>query len=128
VDVAVDGQGNLYVTDTWNQRVQVFAPSADKKTYTPLLQWDINGWKSQSIDNKPFIVVNDAGQVFVTDPEGYRVLEFDSKTGTFLHTWGDVGADGSSFNLPNGLALDAEGRLWVSDSGNNRLMRFTPPK
>jgi uncharacterized protein (TIGR03663 family) len=127
VGVALDTQGNVYVTDTWNQRVQVFAPNADKTSYAPLRQWDIAGWKSQSLDNKPYIAVNNTGHVFVTDPEGYRILEFDGATGAFLRSWGDVGSDTSSFNLPTGVALDSNGRLWVSDSGNNRLMRFTPP-
>jgi len=127
VGLAIDSQGNLYVADTWNQRVQVFSPSADKTSYTPVLQWDIAGWKGQSLDNKPFIAVDQGGHVFVTDPEANRILEFNGQTGTFIHAWGDSGQDSGSFNIPSGVALDAQGRLWVADSGNNRLMRFTPP-
>jgi DNA-binding beta-propeller fold protein YncE len=127
VGIAVDGQRNVYVTDTWNQRVQVFAPGADGLSFIPLLQWDINGWYGQSVDNKPFIAVDESRHVFVSDPDGYRIIEFDGTSGAFLRLWGDIGDDAASFKLPSGVALDPEGRLWVSDSGNNRLMRFTPP-
>jgi len=74
VGLALDEAGNVYVDDTWNQRVQVFTPGADKLTYSPSKQWPINGWFGQSLDNKPFIAVDSANNVFVSDPEGYRIL------------------------------------------------------
>jgi streptogramin lyase len=32
-----------------------------------------------------------------------------------------------NFGAPSGIAVDGEGRVWVSDAANNRLMRFTLP-
>ena len=69
VGLAFDGDGNLYVADTWNQRIQVFAPSSDKSNYTPSLQWGIAGWYSQSLDNKPYIAIDQHGHIFAIDPE-----------------------------------------------------------
>jgi sugar lactone lactonase YvrE len=126
VDVKLDSLGNAYVTDTWNQRVQVFSPGLDGKTFSPLRQWPINGWKSQSLDNKPYITVAPNGHVFVSDPEGYRVIEFTSD-GKFVQTWGTFGTDASSFGLSSGIASDSLGRIWVADSANNRVLRFTVP-
>ncbi|HEY3312338.1 MAG TPA: flippase activity-associated protein Agl23 [Anaerolineales bacterium] len=125
VDVKVDTTGKVYVTDTWNQRVQVLA-SVDGKNYAPLKQWPISGWVSQSLDNKPYITVRADGHVFVTDPEGYRVIEF-TNDGQFVQLWGQFGTDNATFGLPNGIASDPEGNLWVADAGNNRLMRFSVP-
>jgi predicted membrane-bound mannosyltransferase/DNA-binding beta-propeller fold protein YncE len=126
VGLAFDTQGNLYVADTWNQRIQVFAPSADKTTYTPSIQWDIAGWLSQSLDNKPYLAVDQNGNIFVTDPDSFRVLEFTT-SGEFVHAWGEYGTGPENFGLPSGIAVDGQGRVWVSDAVDNRLMRFTLP-
>jgi DNA-binding beta-propeller fold protein YncE len=126
VGLALDSKGNLYVADTWNQRIQVFVPSTDNSSYTPSVQWDISGWMSQSLDNKPYLAVDQKGHIFATDPDSFRVLEFTT-SGEFVHTWGESGTDQQGFGLPSGIAVDSQGRVWVSDAVNNRLMRFTVP-
>jgi len=126
VGLSFDTQGYLYVADTWNQRVQVFAPSEDGLAYSPFLHWDIAGWFGESLDNKPYLAVDNQGHIFVTDPEAYRVLEFTSN-GSFIHTWGDYGMDSLNFGLAAAIAVNSDGQVWVSDASNNRLMRFTLP-
>jgi len=126
VGVALDANGNLYVTDTWNQRIQTFTPSPDGLTFTPLKQWDVAGWYGQSLDNKPFIAVDNKGHVFITDPEGFRVIEYTTD-GQLIQTWGDYGSTPSTFGLAAGIAIDSQGNIWISDAGNNRIMRFVAP-
>jgi len=125
VGIAVDAEYRLYVTDTWNQRIQTFVLGAEG-SYAPERQWDVFGWFGQSVDNKPFIAVGEVRHVFVTDPEGYRVMEFDSE-GDLIRVWGELGESSSTFGLPAGIAVDGEGRVWVTDAGNNRILRFTLP-
>lgn len=127
VGVAVDADGRVYVVDTWNQRAQTFMPSADGLTFTPERQWDVYGWFGQSLDNKPFIAVDAQKHVFITDPEGYRVMEF-SDTGELLKVWGDYGDTPNSFGLTSGIAVDAEGHVWVTDAAFHRILRFTIPQ
>ena len=86
----------------------------------------MNGWFGQSLDNKPFISVNGDHHVFITDQEGYRVIEFDS-TGAFVRTWGDFGNGMDQFGLASGIAVDPLGFVWVTDAGNNRIMKFRLP-
>ncbi|HEY9152340.1 MAG TPA: 6-bladed beta-propeller, partial [Anaerolineales bacterium] len=126
VGVTVDANGNVYVTDTWNQRVQTFSQSPDGLTFTPLKQWDVAGWYGQSLDNKPFIAVDNKGHVFITDPEGFRVIEYTTD-GQLIQTWGDYGTTDSTFGLASGIAIDSQGNIWVSDASNNRIMRFALP-
>ncbi|MEA3350500.1 MAG: hypothetical protein U9Q82_07765, partial [Chloroflexota bacterium] len=126
VGLAVDAEGRVYVADTWNKRVQVFAPDESGLNYTAVNEWEIVGWYGQSLDNKPYLAVDAAGHVFVSDPESYRILEFDS-TGEFLRYWGDYGSESDGFDLPAGLAADPENGLWVADAGNNRILHFTLP-
>ena len=74
VGLAQDGAGNWYVADTWNHRIQKFDAG-----FQYVGQWAVNGWGTQSVVNKPYLAVDSArGLVYATDPEGYRVLVFDT--------------------------------------------------
>jgi uncharacterized protein (TIGR03663 family) len=126
VGVAVDADGRIYVADTWNQRVQTFLPALDNVNFYPERQWDVYGWFSQSLDNKPFIAVNAQGHVFITDPEGFRIMEFTGE-GELLRVWGDYGSELSNFGLPSGIAVDPDGGIWVTDATFQRILRFTVP-
>ena len=127
VGVAVSDDGMVFVTDTWNQRIQSFIPSDDGTVYLPFSQWDVNAWFGQSLENKPFIAVDGNNRVFITDPEGYRIIEFTSE-GQFVRTWGDFGTGDSELGLPAGIDVDPLGNIWVTDAGNNRIMKFALPQ
>jgi predicted membrane-bound mannosyltransferase/sugar lactone lactonase YvrE len=122
VGVDVDAQGRVYVADTWNQRVQVFEEVLDN-VFDSVGEWPIDGWFGESVENKPYLAVSDAGMVCVTDPEGYRVLCFTAG-GEFLGGWGSSGESESQFGIVGGLDFSADCVVWVADSGNSRLMRF----
>jgi len=131
VGVAIAPSGTIYVTDTWNQRIQSFVPSEDGTFYLPLRQWDVNAWfglggNIQSVDNKPFIAVSANEHVFITDPESYRVIEF-TDNGEFVRTWGDFGSGVDGIGLAAGIAVDPQGFVWVTDAGNNRILRYSLP-
>jgi DNA-binding beta-propeller fold protein YncE len=126
VGISIDQSGRIYIADTWNQRIQAFEPDATGMFFNPVAKWDMAAWYGQSLDNKPYLSVDDLGYLFVTDPDGFRVIEF-STSGEFIRYWGDYGAANNTFGMPAGIAVDASGGIWVSDAGNNRLMHFTLP-
>lgn len=43
----------------------------------------------------------------------------------FLRTWGNIGTGPGQFRLPDGLAVDTGGSVWVADRDNNRIQKFT---
>ena len=117
--VAVAADGRVFVADTWNQRVQAFSPEG-----AYLGQWAINGWFGQSLDNKPVITLDQQGNVYISDPEQYRIIVFN-EAGQFQYMFGDLGADNEKFTLPVGLAFH-NGALYVTDAGSNRVLKFAP--
>ena len=127
VGVAVSSDGTVYVADTWNQRVQSFIPNEDRSLYFPLNQWEVSAWFGQSLENKPFIAVGGDKHVFITDPEGYRVIEF-TENGEFVRTWGDYGVGVDEIGLAAGIAVDKDGFVWITDAANNRILRYTLPQ
>jgi DNA-binding beta-propeller fold protein YncE len=126
VGIALGPEGQIYIADTWNQRIQEFVTDEDSLEYYPIREWEIVGWYGQSLDNKPYLAVDSQGYIYVSDPEGYRILQFNSE-GEFILYWGDYGPELDGFILPVGVATDAEGGVWVADSGNNRILHFSSP-
>jgi uncharacterized protein (TIGR03663 family) len=126
VGLALDSQGNLYVADTWNHRIQVFVPNAEKTIYSESFLWDIAGWSSESLENKPYLAVDQFQHIFATDPDSFRIIEFTT-LGEFVRTWGKYGNGLEDFGSTSGISVDNQGRVWVSDEAQNRLMRFTIP-
>lgn len=96
-DIAVDKDGNVYVTDSMNNRVQKF-----DGTGTLLKKW--------TTDFPRGIVVDNDGNVYVTDGS-HQVLKYDAN-GQLLDTF--VGP-GAGFSNPKALALDGDGNIYVAD-------------
>jgi len=127
VGIAVAPNGNVYVADTWNRRVQVFQPDSETGTvYTSISQWDVRAWFGQSLENKPFLALDAAGNLYLTDPEGYRIIEL-SPAGETIRVWGDFSTTSDGLGLASAVAIDAEGQVWVSDAANHRILRYTLP-
>lgn len=116
VGITIAPDGTIYVADTWNRRIQAF--DAD---FTPLAQWPVRAWAGESVINKPYIAA-DEEHVYITDPESFRVIEFN-RDGTLSRVWGRYGTDATSFSLPTGIAA-GDGRIAVTDSSTNRVLIF----
>ena len=108
VGLAADPAGHIYVADTGNHRVQVF--EADGKF---LRQFPVFGWKD--FYTEPYLVVGPADSVLVTDSWKGRIAHYDA-SGNLVHSFK---ADG--LKRPTGIALDAYGRIYVSDREGNRV-------
>lgn len=126
VGLAMGLNGEIYISDTWNQRIQVFMPDSEKTSYYAINSWDVVGWFGQSLDNKPFLTTDNFGNVYTTDPEGFRVLGFQPD-GQFIMGWGDYSPSSDGFGLPAALAFDRNNGVWVSDAGNSVLLHYTLP-
>ena len=131
--------GTLYVADSNNDRVQEFSPSGNY-----LGQWGATG-SAEGQFLTPFDVATDSsGNFYVTDANNARIQKFDP-SGTFLQTWGWGVDDGTSVfqictsgcqagKTGNGagqffglsyLAVDSSDTIYVADTGNHRVQKFS---
>jgi sugar lactone lactonase YvrE len=65
-----------------------------------------------------------SGQNSKPRPDTVSRLSQFSRDGKFIRTWGKLGSGPGEFKTPHALALDARGRLFVADRGNNRVQIF----
>jgi DNA-binding beta-propeller fold protein YncE len=62
--------------------------------------------------------------VYPQEPnESNRVQKFNSN-GTFIAKWGTPGINDTQFNNPTGIAVDASGNVYITDTDNNRVQKF----
>lgn len=75
------------------------------------------------------VLVAPNGEIYVAEGHSSaatanaRILKFD-RTGKLLHTFGGKGTGPGQFDQPHALAMDSQGRLFVGDRSNNRILIY----
>ena len=115
--IAISPQGEIYIADTLNHRIQVF--DADGKF---LRQWGQFGAQPGQF-NVPNSLVYYQDRVYVVDLSNHRVQVFTPQGG-FIKQWGGQGSAPGQFNNPQGIAISARGLLYVPDRNNHRVQVF----
>ena len=112
VDLALDEQGNVYVT------------TANIKKYDKegkfITQWGGLGSDEGELNLPTGIAVDTDGNVYVNDFRNQRIQKFDS-TGKFLLQWAPDPVGG-----PGSIAVDQEGNVYVSlfESDDHNIQKF----
>jgi L-ascorbate metabolism protein UlaG (beta-lactamase superfamily)/pimeloyl-ACP methyl ester carboxylesterase/sugar lactone lactonase YvrE len=128
----VDTDGNVWVTDHGmtppnGKGNAVYKFSADGTLLLTLGKPGVAGGGPDAFNLPSDVVVGANGDIFVADGHApgpaARIVKFD-KAGTFLKSWGSMGAGEAQLNGPHALAIDSRGRLFVGDRSNNRIQVF----
>lgn len=138
-NVAIARDGTIYVSDTFNHRIQVF--DANGNFLRSIGEFG-NG-EGQFIEPRG-LAIDDDGLIYVADTWNARIVKMNQQ-GEFLATWGsgdqDLGngrwatitegtaeanlANPLGFFGPRGIALDGNGHLFIADTGNKRIVVTT---
>lgn len=66
------------------------------------------------------------GDLYITDGYGNARVHHFSKDGRRIQSWGEPGSGPGRFAVPHGIAIDADGVVYVADRENSRLQLFSP--
>lgn len=150
--LALDSSGNLYVADSGNNRVLVFAYNSTFSSYTGKAAGYVlgqggsfitkgSGATADNFSNPNGVAVDSSGHLFIADSSNNRVLEYDtplvaSPAADRVIGQSDLTSNSANqsatpgintLSNPRGLAVNGSGVLAVADSDNNRILLYTSP-
>jgi len=117
-NVAVDADGNLYVTDMYNNRVEVF--DADGNF---IRQWGKAGDRPGTFSRPKGIAIDADGHVWIADAV-QDILQCYTADGRFLMWMGGHGLFPGQFRALAGLYIDKNNRMFASEQYPGRVQMF----
>ena len=125
--IATGASGNVYVADTYNNRIQVFTVDGSFVT-----AWGNYGHDPGQLILPYGIATDPTGNVYVADTGNNRIQKF-TPGGGFIAAWGSPGRSPGRFLTPTSVATDPDGNVYVADAGEPypdggaaRIQKFTP--
>jgi sugar lactone lactonase YvrE len=119
--LTMDDAGILYVSDTYNHRIQLFTTEGQY-----IKSIGSSGTGAGEFDEPNGIAVHDS-KIYVVDQNNHRVQVLNADSGVFDYSIG-TGTSGSNpgeFDSPSGIAVDNNGKIYVADSRNHRVQVFS---
>jgi DNA-binding beta-propeller fold protein YncE len=114
IGVAVDKNGEIYLSDSMLKRVFVFDREGKY----------IRQIGSPDIFSRPAGIAIDNERIYVVDTHGHSVFVFSKKDGSFLFSFGKNGSEQGDFNYPTNIFIGNDKHLYITDSMNFRVQIF----
>lgn len=116
--LVIDSQGDLYVLDTNNSRLQQF----DSAT-AYVNQWGGAGQGDGQLSLPQGLALDSSDNFYIADTGNYRVQKWDS-SGSYVSQFGTYGSGDGQFEWPVAVAVDSAGNIYVLDNSRNRVQKF----
>ncbi len=130
---AIDSSGNVYVADTYNQRIRKITSAGVVTTLAGTgTAGFMDGAGNVAQFNFPYgVAVDNSGFVYVADQSNHRIRKITStgvvSTLAGTGTAGNMDGAGNAalFRSPGGVAVDGSGNVYVADTYNHRIRKIT---
>ncbi|MGA2455744.1 MAG: SMP-30/gluconolactonase/LRE family protein [Solirubrobacteraceae bacterium] len=128
---AVASNGNVWVADTSNHRLEEFSASG---AFIEALGWGVSNGKEElqtctssckagtvsSLSPDGIAINHTTGEIYVADAANNRVDVF-SASGELYFVFGE------GFSDPHGIAIDSSGNIWVANTGADKVTEYEAP-
>jgi DNA-binding beta-propeller fold protein YncE len=114
IGIAVDGNGNMFVSDSVLKQVLVF----DKEGKY------LRAIGPPDLFKRPSGIALEGNRLYVVDTHGHRVIVLSKENGNFLFSFGKNGIENGNFNYPTNIFITKEKLIYVTDSMNFRIQIF----
>ena len=146
-NVAVNAQGDVFIADTYNNRVVKVTPQGQVVT---VAGDGVAGYSGDGrlaafaeLNSPTGLAVDSSGNLYIADSANNVIRRVDAKTGIITTVAGDYAADkandglggfsgdggpatSAQLNDPQGIAVDGAGDLFIADTFNNAIREVTP--
>lgn len=134
MDVALDGQGNLYVADYGNNCLRKITPGGVVSTFagTGTAGFADGGATSAKFSGPNGLAIDAQGVIYVSDYDNSRIRKVlpngtvSTVAGTGQRGFADGPGSSAQFSGPEGLALDEHGTLYVAEFAGQRIRKISP--
>jgi len=115
VGIEIAANGDIFVADAWNKRIQQFDSQLN-----PVAQFPLPGWVPDDPSTKPYLALAPDGSIIASETARHRLLRIGAD-GRILYILEGLGE--TALVNPTGLALDDRGFLYISSSGIGQVRR-----
>lgn len=138
MSVAIDGNGNLFIADAeTNYRIRKVDAVTNIITSIAGIGSRSSGGDGSlafqaNLSNVTAIAIDSQGNIFIADPDNYRIRRIDKNTNLIATVAGfgvpgyngdNISATNASLDNPTSVAIDLQGNFFIADRGNNRIRR-----
>jgi DNA-binding beta-propeller fold protein YncE len=125
--LAIDEHGHVFVANFAGDSVSELRPDGTPVSPNSSTPYGSDGgYHHASFDDLQSIIVDRAGNIWVSNLGGDSVSQLVRGNPGNVRTWGPGCPSGSQFSKPWGLASDQQGRIWVTNFGDNTVAMIDP--
>ena len=137
-DMALDGAGNLFISDSGNRRIRKVTPSGVITTVAGVGTQGFSGDGGLAADAQlglpTGLTVDGAGSLFFVDFHNYRIRQITPSgvittvagNGTYGFSGDGGSATAAQLGNPSSVAVDRAGNLFIADTDNQRIRKVSP--